>query len=58
MPDRKDDILHLPVSAKYKVVDGKLVMVSAEYVDIPAHQVAEFLLDRFGVPWKRKEGNP
>ena len=58
MPNNNDDILHIPISARYKIVDGKAVMVSAVYEDIPARRIAEFLLDRFGVPWERKEEKP
>ena len=55
MPEK----LHIPVSARYTFVDGKLVKVGGEYIDVEpevfGRVMAEMLLNAFGVPWERKE---
>lgn len=45
---KNESMCRIPVQATMQKVDDKFVMVSAEYVDIPAKNVAEFLLRSFG----------
>lgn len=44
-----DNICRIPVRATYKIVNGEPVKVSAEYRDIPADLIAQFLLQKFGI---------
>lgn len=43
-------MLHIPVQARYQKINGKWVMVSAEYAEIPADTIARMLLRAFGLP--------
>lgn len=43
-------MLHLPIRAHMKLIDGTWKMVDAEYADIPADAIARMLLGAFGVP--------
>lgn len=42
------EICRIPVSATYAEINGEMVMVSAEYKDIPAEVIAKFLIEKFG----------
>lgn len=46
-----NDICRIPVSATYTVYKGSSepVMTAAEYVDIPAADIARYLVERCGV---------
>lgn len=46
---KKDNICRIPVSATMQIIDGKAVMVAAEYADIPAEDIARFIVERMGV---------
>ncbi len=48
-----DNVIKIPVSATYRIIDGKPVMLSADYREIPAEVVARFLLERFNVPMEQ-----
>lgn len=39
---------HIPVCAHFKVINGKAVMIDAEYENIPAELIAQFLLQKTG----------
>ena len=43
------DICKIPIQATYKIVDGEVELVSAEYTDIPADNIARFLIQNFGM---------
>lgn len=45
---KNESMCKIPVRASMQKVDDKFVMVSAEYVDIPAKNIAEYLLKSFG----------
>lgn len=47
MPE--NNVCRIPVQATMKKINGEYVMVSAEYADIPADKIAEFLVKSFGV---------
>ncbi|MCM1270937.1 MAG: hypothetical protein NC247_10000 [Ruminococcus flavefaciens] len=47
MPDNK--ICRIPVNATMQIINGEAVMIDAEYADIPADKIAEFLIKSFGV---------
>lgn len=51
----KDNLITIPISATYRIIEGEPVMVSAEYREISADAVARFLLERFNVPFEPKE---
>lgn len=42
------EMCRIPVSATYEEINGEMVMVSAEYKDIPAEVIAKFLIEKFG----------
>ena len=44
-----NDTCRIPVCATFRIVDGKAIMVAAEYADIPADAIAKFLVDKLGV---------
>lgn len=43
------DICKIPIQATYKIIDGEVKLVSAEYADIPADNIARFLIQKFGI---------
>lgn len=43
----KKEMCRIPVSASYVVEDGKAVMIDAEYADIPAMEIAEYIVHYF-----------
>lgn len=43
------DICTIPVTATFNIINGKAVMTAAEYVDIPAADIAKFLVERCGI---------
>lgn len=45
----KDNMCRIPVNATMQIINGETVMVDAEYADIPADKIAEFLIKSFGV---------
>lgn len=49
MNDTKQNVCRIPVKAEYRMIDGKPVMVSAEYAEIPAKKLLSFLLERSGI---------
>lgn len=51
-----NDICSIPVRATFRIVDGKPVMVAAEYADIPADAIAAYLVDKLGVDAIFSEG--
>ncbi len=50
MDKTKDETMcHIPVTATFKEINGEMVMVSAEYRDIPAAAIAQYLIEKCGV---------
>lgn len=45
----KDNVCRIPVSATVEIIDGKAVMTSAVYANIPADIIARFLIEKFGI---------
>lgn len=48
----------IPVAATFEKINGEMVMVSAEYEDVPAMALAEFFIDAFrrgAVHWGGEE---
>lgn len=43
------DMCKIPIQAAYEIIDGKPVLMSAEYVDIPGDDIARFLIQKFGI---------
>ena len=50
-------ICNIPISARISVVDGVATVESAEYMQIPAELIAEFIMRKLEnkVPWQEKE---
>lgn len=44
-----NDTCKIPVTATFNIINGKAVMVSATYEEIPADAIARFLVERCGV---------
>lgn len=44
----KDNMCRIPVKATMQKINGEYVMVAAEYADIPAEAIAEYLVKSFG----------
>lgn len=42
--------ISIPLAATYRIMDGRAVLIDAEYMDIPADLIARFLLDGLHVP--------
>lgn len=47
--EKNDNMCRIPVQATFRIIDGKPVMVSAEWADIPADVIARFLIERSGI---------
>lgn len=47
MPE--NNVCRIPVNATMQIINGEAVMIDAEYADIPADKIAEFLIKSFGV---------
>lgn len=47
--NKKEDMCRIPVEATYQIIDGEPVMVSAEWRDIPARKIAEFIIKKRGI---------
>ena len=45
----------IPIQAKYEIIDGEAVMVSAEWADIPAVDIALYLIQKLGPNFWEKE---
>ena len=45
----QNDVCSIPVTATVKIIDGEAVITKAEYVDIPASVIAEFILSKYGI---------
>lgn len=39
----------IPITARMEIINGEAVMVSAEWVDIPAEVIAKYLVSRPGL---------
>ena len=46
---QEKNICRMPVQATMQIINGEAVMIDAEYADIPADKIAEFLIKSFGV---------
>ena len=46
MNEAQRDPCRVPVVAEYRIADGRPVMVSAQYAEIPAAELLRFLLER------------
>lgn len=45
----QDEICRIPVKATMRKINGEYVMVDAEYADIPASAIAEFIVKKCGI---------
>lgn len=52
----KDNMCRIPVNATMAKVNGKYVMVQADWVDIPADVIARFFLEKSGITPVHKGG--
>lgn len=43
------DTITVPIEATYHIINGKPVMVDAEWADVPVDAVADLLMRGFGV---------
>lgn len=48
-----DDVVTIPISVTYRIINGEAVKISAEYANIGADTLARFLLDAFRVAVER-----
>ena len=46
-----DNILHIPVRATFREIAGKMVMVAADYAEVPAETVGQMLMQGLHVPF-------
>lgn len=46
---KNEEMCRIPVIATMRKINGEYVMVDAEYADIPASAIAEFLIRKFGI---------
>lgn len=44
-----EKMLNIPVQATYRIINDDLVMVAAEYREISADMVAQFLIEKVGM---------
>lgn len=49
MADNEQNTIRIPVKAGFAIVDGKPVMVSAEYADVNVDALAGYLIRGFGL---------
>lgn len=47
----------IPVRATMQRVNGEMVMTAAEWADIPADLIAQFLIEQFGLDAERRKNN-
>lgn len=53
-----EGMCRIPMKARVEVVNGKAVMVSAEWEDVQAEAIAAFLVDKLGPGfWEREAEN-
>ncbi len=45
----QENICRIPVTATFSIINGKAVMTAAEYADIPAADIAWYLVERCGI---------
>ena len=45
----QENICRIPVAATFSIINGKAVMVAAEYADIPAADIARYLVECCGI---------
>ena len=53
--DNEKAMCRIPITAKMQRVNGEMVMVSAEWADIPADAIARFLIEKFGLDAERSD---
>ena len=46
MNENRSNLCRVPVSATYQIIDGRPVMIDAEYAEIPAETILDFLLTK------------
>lgn len=39
--------MRIPVKASYEIINGEAVQIAAEYADIPAEVIAEYLIKNY-----------
>lgn len=44
-----NEMLNIPLKATYRIINGKPVLINAEYQEISADVVAQFLIEKFGM---------
>lgn len=45
----------IPVKARMEIINGKAVMTSAEWADIPADDIAQYIIEKLGPGfWEKK----
>lgn len=49
MADTGQETIRVPVKAGFAIVDGKPVMISAEYADVDVDALARYLIHGFGL---------
>lgn len=49
MNEASQNVCRVPVVAEYRIADGRPVMVSAQYAEIPAAELLRFLLECGGI---------
>lgn len=47
--DNEKAMCRIPVKATMQRVNGEMVMVSAQWANIPADAIARFLIEKFGL---------
>ena len=47
--NKNEEMCRIPVQATMRKINGEYVMVDAEYADIPASAIAEFIVKKCGM---------
>lgn len=53
--DNEKAMCRVPITATMQRVNGEMVMVSAQWANIPADAIARFLIEKFGLDVERGE---
>lgn len=53
--DDNNAMCRIPVRATIQRINGEMVMTDAEWADIPADLIAQFLIEQFGLDAERRD---
>lgn len=49
MAEKSSTMCRIPISATFRIIDGKPIMIEAEYRDIPVDAIARYLIEKVGI---------